>query len=101
MRYESFVVFAFTLAFIWTTRSHDVVQRGTFVVENLSRTVRFKESELKLIEEFLERNPFFDFSSLTRIAVIGFIKQPSVQITPVGHKPVSRNSRSKNLTSEQ
>jgi hypothetical protein len=57
-------------------------------LENLSRTVRFKELEIELIEEFLSKNPFFDFSSLTRIALVEFIKNPSIQITPV-----STNSR--------
>ncbi len=63
-------------------------------LENLSRTVRFKEPEVRLIDEFLKRNAFFDFSSLTRIAVMEFIKQPTVQITPVGTKAAAV-SRSK------
>ena len=67
--------------------------------ENLSRTVRFKGAEIELIEEFLRRNPFFDFSSLTRISVLEFIKRPSIQITPVGKKATSRLLRSKDLSS--
>jgi hypothetical protein len=55
-------------------------------LENLSRTTRFKEDEIRLIEEFLDKNPFFDFSTLTRTAVIEFIKNPSVRITPVSPK---------------
>jgi len=62
-------------------------------MENLSRTVRFKETDLELIEEFLKKNPFFDFSSLTRLAVLEFIKKPTLQITPVaanGRSPEAR-----------
>jgi len=51
--------------------------------ENLSRTVRFKRAEIELIEEFLEKNSFLDFSTLTRIAVLEFIQKPTLQIRPV------------------
>lgn len=54
--------------------------------DTVSRTVRFKTEELKLIDEFLKSNAFFDFSTLTRIALMEFIKNPSVQIKPVGAK---------------
>jgi hypothetical protein len=49
----------------------------------ISRTIRFKERDLETIDEFLEKNPFFDFSSLTRIALTEFIKNPSMQIVGV------------------
>lgn len=52
-------------------------------MENLSRTVRFKAHELEQIDEFLQRNPFFDFSSLTRIAVTEFIRRPTLRIQPI------------------
>ncbi len=52
-------------------------------METVSRTVRFKKEELKLIEQFLEQNPFFDFSTLTRVAITEFIKRPSLQIKGV------------------
>lgn len=61
--------------------------------ESVSRTVRFNTDELKLIDEFLRSNPFFDFSTLTRIAVTEFIKNPSVQIKPVGTKPLAPRVR--------
>jgi hypothetical protein len=47
------------------------------------RTVRFDKNELGKIEEFLMRNPFLDFSSLTRMAINQFIKKPTVQIQPI------------------
>jgi hypothetical protein len=55
-------------------------------VETISRTVRFKSNEVRLIDEFLEKNPVFDFSTLTRIALLEFIKNPSLEIYPVAKK---------------
>lgn len=52
-------------------------------METVSRTVRFKSEELELVEEFLDKNPFFDFSTLTRTAVMQFIQNPSIQIQAV------------------
>lgn len=53
------------------------------------RTVRFDDAQMKRIEEFLGRNPFLDFSSLTRMAIDQFIEKPTVQIKPIakGKKP--------------
>ena len=48
-----------------------------------TRAIRLSVQEDKLIEEFLKKNSFFDFSSLARTAILNFIKQPSVQIQPI------------------
>lgn len=48
-----------------------------------TRTLRLSETEDRLVEEFLKRNKFFDFSSLTRIALMSFIEKPDLTITPV------------------
>jgi hypothetical protein len=60
-------------------------------LDTISRTIRFKVQEVKLIEEFLEKNPFFDFSSLTRTAVNEFIRNPNLLIQgidlPKSEKP--------------
>jgi hypothetical protein len=53
------------------------------MAENLSRTVRFKPDEIKLVEKFLSANPLFDFSTLTRTAVLNFIRNPQITVTPV------------------
>lgn len=47
------------------------------------RTVRFDENEVKLIESFLKKNSFFDFSTLARIAIRKFIQNPDLHIEPV------------------
>jgi hypothetical protein len=50
------------------------------------RGVRFTIQEEALIEEFLQKNPFFDFSTLSKIAILEFIKKPELYFTPVGQK---------------
>jgi hypothetical protein len=45
--------------------------------------VRLSETEEKLVQEFLKGNPFFDFSTLTRIAVLRFIEKPELSLKPV------------------
>jgi hypothetical protein len=47
------------------------------------RGVRFTALEEKLIEEFLSKNSFFDFSTLSKVAILEFIKKPAIQFTPV------------------
>lgn len=48
-----------------------------------TRAIRFSDQEEKLINEFLKRNPFFDFSTLARTALFKFIEDPSIKIKPV------------------
>ena len=50
------------------------------------RGVRFSEAEEKLIEEFLKRNSVFDFSTLAKVAILAFVKNPSVQLVGVGRE---------------
>ena len=47
------------------------------------RTVRFTEEDIKLIESFLQKNYFFDFSTLARVAIRNFIENPQLQIESV------------------
>jgi hypothetical protein len=51
------------------------------------RGVRFTAQEEALIEEFIRKNPFFDFSTLAKIAILEFIKNPELNFTPVGPRP--------------
>jgi len=51
-----------------------------------TRAIRFSNEEDKLITEFLNRNSFFDFSSLARTAIIKFIEEPKLEMTPVKRK---------------
>lgn len=48
-----------------------------------THTVRLSDADCKSIDEFLTLNPFFDFSSLARTAIVEFIKAPTLQIQPI------------------
>ena len=56
------------------------------------RTVRFEKEELDKIEKFLKRNPFLDFSTLTRMALNDFIENPRVQIRPLASQKRRRRN---------
>lgn len=56
------------------------------MTDTVSRTIRFKTEDVELIDEFIEKNPIFDFSSLTRIALRKFIENPTVEFTPISNK---------------
>lgn len=62
-------------------------------MSGLTRTVRFKASELAQIERFLEQNPIFDFSSLTRLALYQFIKNPQLKVTPLLDETTDRKKK--------
>lgn len=47
------------------------------------RGVRFSSLEEKQLEEFLALNPYLDFSTLARIAIIQFINSPAIKLIPV------------------
>jgi hypothetical protein len=48
------------------------------------RGVRFTPKEEALIEEFLEKNPLLDFSTLAKIAILDFVRKPKINLTAVG-----------------
>lgn len=45
------------------------------------KTIRFKETEIEIIEDFLQVNPALDFSTLIRLAVSKYIISPT--LTPL------------------
>ena len=47
-----------------------------------TRAIRFSDKEELQIEEFLRNNPFFDFSTIARLSILAFIKDPKVEIRP-------------------
>jgi hypothetical protein len=47
-----------------------------------TKAVRFNEKEDKAIKEFLLRNPYFDFSTLARMAILNFIENPILNLKP-------------------
>ena len=48
-----------------------------------TKAVRFSKEEEELINEFILSNPMFDFSTLARVAILNFIKNPEIKLTPV------------------
>ena len=48
-----------------------------------TRAIRFSGQDERQIEEFLEMNPVFDFSSMARIAILEFIKNPKLALRPI------------------
>lgn len=51
--------------------------------------VRYDKKDMAKIKEFLTKNPFLDFSTLNRMAVIQFIENPSIQIKGVSNEKPS------------
>lgn len=64
-----------------------------------TRAIRFSKEEEKFIEEFLNTNSFFDFSSLARIAIMNFVKNPTVTIRPI--KSEAKKLKSNTLRSSE
>lgn len=47
------------------------------------RGIRFTDKEEAQIEEFLNKNPLLDFSTMAKLAILTFIKNPTFSLTPV------------------
>jgi hypothetical protein len=47
------------------------------------RGIRFNEKEDKLVDRFLKANPFLDFTTLAKIAILEFIKKPNLNLIAV------------------
>ena len=60
------------------------------------KAVRFSDKEDKAIKEFLKNNPYFDFSTVARMAILKFIENPEINLVPtkVDNK---KNTNSKRL----
>jgi hypothetical protein len=48
-----------------------------------TKAVRFKDEEIEAINRFLKQNPYFDFSTLAKIAISKFIENPQLNLKPV------------------
>ncbi len=58
------------------------------------RAIRFSDQDSRQIEEFLRRNDYFDFSTLARMAILGFIQNPKINIQSVA-RSTSRSKKEK------
>jgi superfamily I DNA/RNA helicase len=50
-----------------------------------NKAIRFTDKEYEEIQEFLEDNPLFDFSSLTKFAIASFLNNPQITIKTKGN----------------
>ena len=66
-----------------------------------TRAIRFPKEEERQIEEFLEQNPFFDFSTLARMAILDFIKNPKITIKAVQSKDLTSSRKRPNGPPQQ
>lgn len=49
----------------------------------VSKGVRLSKEEAKMVDDFLRKNPFFDFSTLVRASLRQFLENPNINIVPV------------------
>jgi hypothetical protein len=61
-------------------------------VTKLFRTIRFKPEDARLIDQFLEQNALFDFSTLARTAILQFVRSPKIELTAVGYEEDRTNT---------
>lgn len=57
------------------------------------RGVRFTDKEGAQIEEFLNKNPLLDFSTMAKVAILEFIKNPKFNLTPVKQASAKKERR--------
>lgn len=50
---------------------------------SITKAIRLSDDEHRKIARFLDKNPFFDFSTLARTAIKSFIEAPTITIRPV------------------
>lgn len=48
-----------------------------------TKAVRFSELEEQLVTEFLIKNPYFDFSTLARMAILHFVQNPDIKFQSI------------------
>jgi len=56
-----------------------------------TKALRLSKQEEQLINEFLEKNPMFDFSTLARVAILNFIERPEIKLTPIKNRNIENN----------
>jgi hypothetical protein len=67
--------------------------------KTIVKTVRFKESEINSIEDFLAENPAIDFSTLIKLAVGKFLTSPTLNKAQDINKDKLSNKKQERLWS--
>lgn len=60
-----------------------------------TKAIRFSENENDAIKSFLAKNPFFDFSTIARLAILNFIENPEIHLKAISIKKEEDNSTRK------
>ena len=58
-----------------------------------TRAIRFSDEEERLIKAFLEANPLFDFSTLTRVSIRQFIENPKIELKKIKDPALNKNKQ--------
>jgi hypothetical protein len=58
-------------------------------MSNVVKAIRLQKSEWEQIQLFLTKNTFFDFSSLSRLAIKEFIHNPKLKIKRIDNQSTS------------
>jgi hypothetical protein len=74
---------------------HNMAQSKT-EQDSVTRNLRLKKIESKLIDEFLEMNPLFDFSSLARHAILQFIRNPELELKSISKSYSEQTNKKQN-----
>ena len=61
------------------------------------RAIRLSPAEEAKIQKFLALNPFFDFSSLARLAILKFVENPELLIKPLVERSLKHKKDNKNV----
>lgn len=59
-----------------------------------TRAIRFTEEENNAIKEFLKLNPYFDFTTVAKMAILNFIQNPSLNLQATKIKNQKSKERS-------
>lgn len=55
-----------------------------------TKAIRFSDEEDKAIKDFLTKNPYFDFSTIARMAILNFIEKPKIELVPSKLKKIDK-----------
>ena len=58
-----------------------------------TKAIRFSDKEDKAIKEFIKNNPYFDFSTIARMAILNFIENPQIELKPTKIEKVVTSKR--------
>jgi len=61
---------------------------------DITKAIRISKEDWAQIQQFLRKNSFFDFSTLVRVSLKHFIKNPKLDLISVEDAPVKQTIKS-------